>query len=67
MKIVLGTGNPHKVYEVNEIGYAKLEKINYSSKPYIHLYSINNNDFNKNSDCVMQSEFFVEKRYGVFT
>ena len=34
------------IYEVNEIGYAKLEKINYSSKPYIHLYSINNNDFN---------------------
>ena len=34
------------IYEVNEIGYAKLEKINYSNKPYLHLYSMNNNDFN---------------------
>ena len=34
------------IYELNEIGYAKLEKINYSNKPYLHLYSMNNNDFN---------------------
>lgn len=34
------------IYEVNEIGYGKLEKINYNSKPYIHLYSMSNNDFN---------------------
>ena len=34
------------IYEVNEIGYGKLEKINYDSKPYIHLYSISSNDFN---------------------
>lgn len=34
------------IYEINEIGYAKLEKINYSNKPYLHLYSMNNNDFN---------------------
>lgn len=33
------------IYEVNEIGYAKLEKNNYNNKPYIHLYSMNNDTF----------------------
>ena len=35
------------IYEVKEIGYAKLEHTNYASKPYMHLYSMTQNDFER--------------------
>lgn len=35
------------IYEVKEIGYAKLEHTNYESKPYMHLYSMTQNDFER--------------------
>ena len=33
------------IYEINEIGYAKLDKIKNKDKPYVHLYSMEKQTF----------------------